>query len=275
MSRWPCAHDAGADLGSLVGAEPGTKVTRLRAQLAAQGGRRAIELARTIVDAKVRKEIVVLQRLGLREHAPIIGEAIHQMRQALVLVPDADSTEELMGLEGASAAAYFPALGALMPEGLAFSHRTRQPPLDIANAALSFLYTILTAECVSALVAAGLDPAIGLLHADADRRPSLALDLVEEFRPQVVDQVLVQVARQGALTPGHGRSEEDRAGVLLTKAGREAVLAAYERRMLTTTKGALPGFAGTLRRHLYRQAQRLGSAILDPARDYTGLGWRP
>jgi CRISP-associated protein Cas1 len=144
----------------------------------------------------------------------------------------------------------------------------------VANAALSYLYTILLGESVSALYAAGFDPAIGVLHADHERRPSLALDLMEEFRPYVVDQVVLTAARSRALTDDHGRSEEGRPGVLLTKAGRAAVLDGYERRMLRTTRGALPDFGGTVRRHLYRQAQRLGSALRDPEFVWTGLSWR-
>lgn len=179
-----------------------------------------------------------------------------------------------MGLEGAAAAAYFPAFGSLLPPGLQFEVRSRQPPMDVANSALSFLYTVLLGECVTALHACGLDPGLGILHADHERRPSLALDLLEEFRPLVADQVVASCARLGALTAEHGRSEEGRAGVLLTRAGREAILVAYERRMLTTTRGALPDFAGTIRRHLYRQAQRLHSAVVEPAATWTGLSWR-
>jgi CRISPR-associated protein Cas1 len=118
-----------------------------------------------------------------------------------------------------------------------------------------------------------LDPAIGLLHTPADRRPSLALDLIEEFRPLVVDQVVVTAARNGRLRPDHGRTEDGRAGVLLTKAGREALIDGYERRMLHTTRGALPGFAGSLRRHLHRQAQRV-AAYVERDQPWTGLSWR-
>jgi CRISPR-associated protein Cas1 len=89
-----------------------------------------------------------------------------------------------------------------------------------------------------------------------------------------VDQVVLTAARSRAFTDDHGRSEESRPGVLLTKAGRAAVLDGYERRMLRTTRGALPSFSGTVRRHLYRQAQRLGSAIRDPNIPWTGLSWR-
>ena len=70
------------------------------------------------------------------------------------------------------------------------------------------------------------------------------------------------------------RTEEGRAGVLLSRGGRDALLAAYERRMLTKTSGALPDFGGTLRRHLYRQAQRLAAAIAAEDAEWTGMSWR-
>ena len=134
---------------------------------------------------------------------------------------------------------------------------------------------MLLSEATSAVVAVGLDPAIGLLHADHERRPSLALDLMEEFRPLIVDQVVVSAALRGQLRPDHGRRDDEIAGVLLTRAGRTVVLDAYERRMLQGTKGALQGFTGSWRRHLYRQAQRLASAIMRPGELWTGLSWRP
>ena len=189
------------------------------------------------------------------------------------MVAEATTPAELMGLEGAAAAQYFPRFGAMMPEGLEFTFRSRRPPRDVVNAALSYLYTILLGECVTALQAAGLDPAIGVLHSDQDNRPSLALDLMEEFRPFVVDSVVMTAARLRALTPAHGR-EEPGAGTLLTKAGKEALLTSYEKRLLTKTGGALPDFSGTIRAHLYRQAHRLRASIMDHDEPWTGLSWR-
>lgn len=265
----------GTYLGSFVGGAGSSRPERVRAQLAVAGSPRQMPIARAIVEAKVRKQIVVLQRFGRREHADAVRDAVAGMEHALLMLADATSPDEAMGLEGAAAAAYFPALGALMPADLAFTVRSRQPPLDVANSALSFLYTVLLGECVTALYAAGLDPAFGVLHSDHENRPSLALDLLEELRPLIVDQVVISAARARELRAEHGRVEEGRTGVMLTKAGREAVLAGYERRMLTRTAGALPDFAGTLRRHVYRQAQRLCAAILGPEPGmWTGLSWR-
>lgn len=264
----------GSYLGQLLPASSTTRVTRLRRQLAfVDNSARSLPVAVAIVEAKVRKQIVMLQRFGRRKHAEQTRDSIAEMRHLLALLPQCASTEEAMGIEGASARVYFPSLGALFPEDLQFTLRSRQPPLNVANSALSYLYTLLTGECTSALVAAGLDPAIGLFHADSGNRPSLALDLVEEFRPLVADQVVLTAARIGELKATHGWSEEGRDGVLLTKAARASLLAGYERRMLRMTRGALPDYAGSVRRHLYRQAQRLAAAVTR-GEPWTGLSWR-
>src|SRR5262249_23201600 len=106
-----------------------------------------------------------------------------------------------------------------------------------------------------------------------DYRPSLALDLMEEFRPLIVDQVLVEAARTNRLRPEHARTEDGRAGILLTKAGREVILDGYERRMQRFTRGALSGFSGSWRRHLHRQAQSI-AAWVDRGDEWAGLSWR-
>jgi CRISPR-associated protein Cas1 len=265
----------GSYLGQAWGGGDRTRVFRLRAQLAASDdGSRSLPFGRAVIEAKIRKQAIVLRRLARRDTAEIAAEAAELMTRLLPMLPDAAATEELMGVEGAAARAYFGALGVMMPDGLAFEGRSRQPPLDVVNAALSYGYAILAGEAVSALCAAGLDPAIGLLHADADRRPSLALDLMEEFRPLIVDQVVTSAIKRGTLVAEHGRHQDGVPGVLLTRAGREAVIDGYEKRMLTTTRGALPDFSGSLRRHLYRQAERVAAFVHDPTAAWTGLSWR-
>jgi hypothetical protein len=91
------------------------------------------------------------------------------------------------------------------------------------------------------LAAAGLEPAIGLLHTGDDHRPSLALDFAEEFRPLIVDQVVLDLIRRNRLGPQHTQPDRSRTGgVLLTKAGREILLDAYERRMLQPPAAPCP-----------------------------------
>ena len=265
----------GTYLGQAWTATAGRRISRLRAQLAvADNPGRALPFARAVVDAKVRKQMVLLQRLARRDNTEIISSAVGQISELLAMLPECGTRDELMGVEGAAAREYFAALGQIMPDGLRFAGRSRQPPGDLINAALSYGYAIILGEVVSALCAAGLDPAIGLLHAEQDNRPSLALDLMEEFRPLVVDQLVVAAARRGELRPEHGRRDEALHGVLLTKAGREVLVGEYERRMLQHTKGALPGLSGSMRRHLYRQAERLAAYVYDPLATWTGLSWR-
>jgi len=267
------ASRRGTYLGQLL---TGTtrRVDRLKALLAASDNpEKHLTIGRAIVSAKVTKQAVLLQRYTSRGPHEELAHAVGAMRALLSMLPEAISRDEIMGVEGAAAREYFAALPLLVPEPLRFAGRSRRPPLDVVNSALSFGYTVLLGEAVAALAAAGLDPAIGLLHTPTDLRPSLALDLVEEFRPLIVDQVVIEAARADRLRAEHGRCEEGRAGVLLTKAGRTAILDGYERRMLSTTRGALPGFAGSLRRHLHRQAQRL-AAWVDREEPWTGLSWR-
>jgi CRISPR-associated protein Cas1 len=264
----------GRYLGSAVSGRA-TRAHRLRRQVEDSADESGfLPFGRSVVEAKIRKQIVLLRRLTVRDHAAELTEAVSTAQSYLRMLPDALTREEIMGVEGIVARTYFQAWQHLLPAEMAFTGRNRRPPLDVVNSALSYGYAVVVAEAVSALVAAGLEPAIGFLHRDEDDWPSLALDRVEEFRPLVIDQVVVEAVRQRRLRPEHGRRDEERGGVLLTTAGREVLLDGYERRMLRMTRGALPDFAGSLRRHLYRQAQSIASWIEGIGPVPVGLSWR-
>lgn len=265
----------GTYLGHGWAAGSSNRIARLRAQLAfADDSTRWLPFARAVVEAKIRKQIVLLQRFARRDNAgTVLGQAT-QMDQLTAMLPDCGTRDELMGIEGAAARTYFAAMEHLVPAEMSFTGRSRQPPEDVVNAALSYGYAIILGEVVSALCSAGLDPGIGLLHGEQDRRPSLALDLMEEFRPLIVDEVVIAAARKAELRPEHGHRDETGHGVLLTKACREVLVAGDERRMLQFTRGALPGLSGSLRRHLYRQAERLAACVHDADATWTGLSWR-
>lgn len=263
----------GSYRGQLLGTNGKKRVARLRSQLALTECR-MLQIGRNCLEGKLLKQAVLLSHFVRDDNTANLTPAIQQIESLLPMLKEAATPQELMGIEGAAARAYFQALAALLPEELSFSGRNRQPPLDVINAALSYGYTILLGECVSAIVAAGLDPAVGCLHTEARKQPALALDLMEEFRPTIVDQVVVQLARSRALGPEHGFSEPGKPGVLLTKAGKEALMEGYERRMLTRVRTAMPDFAGSWRRHVYRQAQCLAAAIGGDDLVFTGLSWR-
>ena len=138
---------------------------------------------------------------------------------------------------------------------------------------LSFGYTMLTQEAVAALETAGLDTAVGFLHRARWGRPSLALDLMEEFRPVIVDAVVLR-----CLTTGIVRFEEFETapdtGCRMNARARQAFLAAYERRMLTVFTHEPDRRRVSYRVGLGLQARALARAILDPGRPYQPVRWR-
>lgn len=203
-----------------------------------------------------------------------LESACRDIRCIMADLPDAASIEEIMGMEGAASNIYFACVAGLLPPEVSFPCRSRRPPRDMANAALSYAYSLLLGECTAALFAAGLEPSLGVLHASTEKRPSLSLDLMEEFRPLLVDRMVFGLLRSRRLRPEHAGPSDDGAGVWLTKDGKKAVVDGYEATLQRSVKGALPGFAGPWRRHIHHSAQLLGRAILEPDYDWVGVSWR-
>ncbi|WP_245690667.1 CRISPR-associated endonuclease Cas1 [Actinomyces ruminicola] len=219
----------GSYLGQLSGLRDTANARRLltQASFAADDGAR-LPLARAIVRAKLRHQIGVLHRIGRRDSGADIEGACTAIRELSGDAVHAADTDELMGLEGAASTEYFEALSRLVPEDVAFQGRSRRPPKDLANAAFSYAYAILLSECTGALIAAGLEPSLGVLHASTDKRPSLSLDLMEEFRPLLVDRTVMALLRSRRLRPEHAIDSQDGEGVWLGPEGKKALVDGYE-----------------------------------------------
>ncbi len=195
-----------------------------------------LELARLFVAGKVRNSRSLLLR-GARdapdpERKARIGRTVEELSAMLDMLPKAETLDEVRGVEGQSSAAYFEAFGELihaLPE-FSFRVRTRRPPRDRVNALLSFLYAMLTGDVQGAVEGVGLDPQFGFLHALRPGRPSLALDLMEEFRSCVVDRLVLALVNRRQLRAEHFEEREDGGSILLTEEGRKAVLTAYQKR---------------------------------------------
>src|SRR5207253_7435129 len=126
----------------------------------------------------------------------------------------------------------FEAFGAMITREkaeFAFATRTRRPPRDRVNALLSFVYALLTSDCVAAVEGVGLDPQFGYLHCLRPGRPALALDLMEEFRSYMADRLVLSLINRRQIRPEHF---EERPGdsVMLTAEGRKIFLTAYTER---------------------------------------------
>jgi len=158
------------------------------------------------------------------------------MKRLAEKVDGVESNEILLGIEGAAAAQYFSSFGAMLNrdkeeniKSFDFTKRNRRPPKDPINAMLSFGYAILTKDCTVALTSAGLDPYWGFYHEPRHGRPALALDLMEEFRPLIVDSAVITAINTGMV---RDKDFTYSAGACsLDGSGRKAFLRAYESRM--------------------------------------------
>ncbi|MFN0167516.1 MAG: type I-C CRISPR-associated endonuclease Cas1c [Bryobacteraceae bacterium] len=150
----------------------------------------------------------------------------------------AKEIDAIRGIEGAAARAYFGAFGAMVRqdrETFSPQGRSRRPPLDPMNALLSYLYALLLADCHAALTSAGLDPNVGFLHADRPGKPSLALDLMEEFRPLLADRLALTLVNRRQLTRTDFDVREGGAVEIHEKARREVISGWQERKQELVT----------------------------------------
>lgn len=193
-------------------------------------------IARAVVLGKVANCRTVLQR-ALRDHSGKFDEAKLQSASARLgasldrLLRETD-TDIIRGIEGESASAYFDTFDALIvaqKSDFIFNGRNRRPPMDESNCLLSFIYTLLMHDVRSALETVGLDSCVGFLHRDRPGRASLALDMMEEFRPCIADRlVLSLINREQVRKTGFRRSETG--AVLMDDETRKTVLVAYQKR---------------------------------------------
>ncbi len=200
-----------------------------------------VRIARQVVAGKIQNSRLVLLRAAREaaaaETVPLTEAAAH-LAAALTRLPKATHLNEIRGIEGDAARAYFGTFGYMVRTGESAGRpfdRSRRPPRDRANALLSFLYALLREECVAGLEGVGLDPQVGYLHALRPGRPALALDLMEEFRPLVADRLALTLINRRQLGDDafellpHG-------GVQLTDAGRRATLTAWRERKERTVE---------------------------------------
>ena len=227
----------GRFLARVEGARSGNVLLRRGQYRLADDPARGVSVVRGIVAAKTANQRAVVRR-ALRDHGETLtAEADEALLSAETRLSDIarrillnDSVALLRGLEGDAAQVYFGVFAHLIRAvEFSFSVRSRRPPLDPVNALLSFLYAMLGHDCRSALESVGLDPQVGFLHADRPGRASLALDLMEEFRPVLADRLVLSLINRRQLTSRDFVVEEGGA-VRLTDDARKTVLVAYQER---------------------------------------------
>jgi len=255
----------------------GTVLTR-RAQLRAYDDVRGVTLAKAFVAgklqnqanllryaAKYRKEAEPEAYAALMGVAEAVVDSLHGVRRLPGERVEA-LRDGLMGVEGAYSAQYWGALGRLVPAELGWPGREGRGAGDAFNQALNYGYGVLYRQVEHALILAGLDPYAGLLHADRPGKPSLVLDLIEEFRQPVVDRTLLgQVTRGWQI----GREEDGR----LDADSRERIVTRLKERLDTSEPYA--GVRQPIRHILQQQARHIATFVRGDQPDYTPfvMGW--
>lgn len=236
-----------------------------------------LKLARPMIAAKVQNARNVLLRSArdaddaaraesLRKAAAHIGAVLAQ----LPAVADLDTAR---GIEGATARRYFESFPQMIlpkDEAFRFDGRSRRPPLTPVNALLSFTYALVRNDCDSALQATGLDPAVGYLHVDRPGRPSLALDLMEEFRALMADRLVLALINRRQVQAG-GFQTDGGGAVIMDDRTRRTVLTAYQERKREPIQHPLLQESVRVGLLPHIQARLLARTIRGDLQDYPAL----
>jgi CRISPR-associated protein Cas1 len=196
---------------------------------------------------------------------------VTQIDTALTGLTSATTIDIVRGYEGAAAAAYFGAWRQSLPATWNFSGRAFYPPPDPVNALLSFGYTLALNDVLTAVQITGMDPYLGIFHVIEAGRPSLALDILEEFRPLVVDRLVLDLLSTSAISRERFERPPQRPeAIYLDQAGRALFVDRYE--ALLQRKETLPSGEQTLlRRILLLQTQSVARVMRGEQEQYVGF----
>jgi len=269
-----CWFSYGGWFSGMASGLPSKNVELRRRQViaASQGG---IEIARRIVAGKIRNQRTLLRRNTRERDDRTLDSLANLAEQA----NSADTAPSLLGVEGTAARLYFARFPTMIRADkrlpgatFTFDGRKRRPPPDAINCLLSFVYGLLVKDLTVTCWAVGLDPYLGFYHRPRFGRPSLALDLAEEFRPLIGDSVVIQVVNNGEV--GDADFTVRAGGVALTSVGRRAVLAAYERRLAMSVRHPVFGYEVSYRRVMEVQVRLLGAFLLGEIPKYVAMATR-
>jgi CRISP-associated protein Cas1 len=237
----------GSYLGSALPGHSRNGQLRL-AQYAVYGDAvRRLELVKAIVTAKIHNQSAVLYRHQVKEN-PL------KLRKGMV--KSQGTIDQVRGIEGLAAREYFACWGAMVGKDWRFGGRNRRPPTDPVNSLLSFAYGLLRGQVTAAVHLAGLDPYIGYLHEVHHGQPAMVLDLMEEFRALVADNVVLSVLHNKEIQPKD--FTESLGAYRLSDGGRKSFLQAFERKMSDEFTHPVFGYLCTYRRAIELQARLLG-----------------
>lgn len=244
-----------------------------RAQWQAAGeSEQAVHLVRGFVRGKLKNYRSYLLRRERECPQLNLRLGITQLEQAIAPIDTTTTINSLRGLEGAGSAAYFGCFNQLIKGSeFQFEARRRRPPTDPVNALLSFGYSLLRHDVQGAVNIVGFDPYLGYLHVQRYGRPSLALDLMEEFRPLVVDAIVLSALNKRSLTATDFSTEPLSGAVSLTLEGLRIFLRLYEQKKQSKFKHPVMGRQCTYQEAFEIQARLLAKYLMGEIEKYPPL----
>ncbi len=209
-----------------------------------------LALVQAIVTAKIHNQHAVLYRHNQRDNP---------LKQRKAAVKTQTTLDQVRGIEGMAARDYFASWSAMLDKAWNFTGRNRRPPTDPVNALLSFAYGLLRVQVTAAAHVVGLDPYIGYLHEVTRGQPALVLDLMEEFRPLVADNLVLAVVNNREIQPSD--FTETLGAYRLSDNARKTFLQAFERKMTDEFKHPVFDYRCTYRRAIELQARLLAKHL--------------
>jgi len=232
-----------------------------------------LAIAKKFVKAKLRHQRTVLRRNWNEGGGGKREAVLKKLDWGISTLMHKENLNSLRGVEGAAGAAYFQGYRSLFHEKWGFDRRNRRPPRDPVNVLLSFGYTLLTNNAISAVRSAGLDVFAGFLHAVDYNRPSMALDLVEEFRP-LIDGLVLWCCRSNYLTKDFFKKGDGKRPVILDPEGQKKYIEAFENRMRKRFTHPVRQQRLSIRQCLFEQAHQVADSIRNGQPTYKSMGFR-
>lgn len=220
----------------------------------------SLSFAKSIVAGKIHNQAVQARRWA-RYNTMITEEMISALQDQEDEAQKSREMSSLLGIEGSAARAYFSIMQKVIAPEWGFTGRNRQPPKDPVNAILSFGYTLLTYTMCSALQIVGLDPFLGYYHAEGYGRPSLALDLVEEFRAPVIDALVMSMITLGQIHPDNFTIDLENGGVCMDQEARKKFIKGFGKKLSTGIKTREIKRGISYQKHFEVQARKVAHCI--------------
>lgn len=170
-----------------------TTVTLLKKQVYYSDSFHSLITSKEIIKSKIKNQMYTLKTLNKNKEDLEIKENILKLEENILKVDETNTKNEIRGIEGISSQIYWSSIKNIIPSEYNFENRSKKPATDLFNAMLNYGYAILSSQITIKILEAGLNPDIGLLHADLNYRHSLTYDLIEEFRQQIVDKTMISM----------------------------------------------------------------------------------